>query len=190
MKSANLVTYSLIHEITYQDTHSGFAKSHVCRIDIDDYRGKEPSQILGGWKMQKLDSIFSCTSVIFLVDLFDEPPHSDDTQVSKKVWDTTRVQKHLAGWPPRLVRSVISMARPGNLKYMCLFVNKIDLLRVYPSEKASEIYTSFQPIDEALSSVSAGALYERIIGSAEKDIGVAWVLNRLVEISSPAGPGP
>jgi hypothetical protein len=190
IKSADLLTYSLVHEIVYQEIN--YAKSHVCRIDIDDYRGQEPAQILAGWNVDKLEAppAFSCTSVIFLVDLFEEPAHAGDTQEPQETWNNTRVQKHLTEWPQSLVRSVIYMARQGNLKYICLFVNKVDLLSVYSTAKAPEIFALFGPIDDALASVSAGALYERIVGSAAKDIGVSQVLNRLVEVSSPAGPGP
>lgn len=191
IKSADVLTYSLVHEIVYKDPVSGYGKSHVCRIDIDDYRGQETSQILGSWNPTPPESAsFSCTSIIFMVDLFKEPPYAGEGQRPKVNWEDSRVKQHVKQWPDSLVRSIVAMARGGNLKYICLFVNKIDLLRVFPDDKQREILTQFYEIDEALRSVSAGTLYERKIGSADKHIGVSHILNKLIEVSVPSAPGP
>ena len=190
VSTSDLRTYSLVHEIIYQTNVSSFSTSYVCRIDIDDYRGQSLGQILNDWKNDfRPDGALACCSVIFVVDLFAPLKDSDAVLPQQDRWSAARVRHNLAQSPENLIQAIIDKVDLGNLKYVCLFVNKVDLLNNISSETVSEIKGQYQRLSQYIKRSLSGVDFEVIVGSADKGIGVSQLLNRLIEVSAPPGPG-
>jgi GTPase SAR1 family protein len=188
--TADLFTYSLVHETIYRSDTSDLSVSYVCRMDIDDYRGQYLSQILNEWKDDfRPVGTFACSSVIFIADLFEPLNNPDAVTPHRDKWSAARVRENLAQWSESLVRAIIEKADSGNLKYVCLFVNKMDLLRRFDSEIEKQVEYQYRRMRASILKSLAGVEFDLIVGSAEKGIGVSRLLNRLVEVSAPPGPG-
>jgi GTPase SAR1 family protein len=190
VRTQELFTYSLVHEIIYQDNTSDYAISHVCRIDIDDYQGQSLNQITTSWKNDfRPDGAFLCTSVIFVVDLIEPPERPDAIVNVQDKFSPARVRNNIREWPRGLVQNIIDMTEPGNLKYICLFVNKIDLISDNSRENIVRIKAAYDSLWRLLYQTDTGAEYDLIVGSAATGDGVSQLLSRLIELSAPPGPG-
>jgi hypothetical protein len=191
MKTGELSTYCLVHEIVYQDRDPANSVSHACRIDIDDYSGQDYSQIMNGWKTNPLEDgdVYKCSSVIFMVDLFHPPSSPDALLFPRDRIDQARIKANQTYWPSNNVEQVFSKVEGDNLKYVCLFVNKCDLLNTTSENIITEIKTRYKNLWEAIYTNLVDCECEIVIGSAEKGIGTTRVLNKLIQMSARPIPG-
>jgi hypothetical protein len=124
-----------------------------------------------------------------VVDLFD-PPHKPDQEIARQAKPSERrIKKNVTFWPKNLIQSVIEKVEPGNLKYVCLFINKRDLLESYDSAIEEEIKHQYRDMWKSIFTDISDVECELIIGSADKNIGTANLLSKLIEVSAPPGPG-
>jgi hypothetical protein len=87
------------------------------------------------------------------------------------------------------VQAIFSKVTSHNLKYACLFINKLDLIKNASDETIKSIEALYKKLWTHIYSAAPDCEFDLIVGSADKGIGTTQVLKRLVELSSPPGPG-
>jgi sulfate adenylyltransferase subunit 1 (EFTu-like GTPase family) len=65
------------------------------------------------------------------------------------------------------------------LKYICLFINKIDLLVGYDEAMENEVKKAYLPLLRELKEASDGVRFECMLGSAAGDLKIAELKNAL-----------
>jgi flagellar biosynthesis regulator FlaF len=109
-------------------------------------------------------------SVIFVVDIAQAPGvlQSVDLEEVKRNFNT-RVQQHLTEWSNVALDCIFGLTGGANgLKYVCLFINKIDLLKGSPEEIEKMVNDAYRPLIDRISTISRGIEFKCLIGSIER----------------------
>ncbi len=141
----------------------------LCKIYISDYAGQSYLEglIRGFIEQQKIPyspmRYGYITSLILVVDLF-APPKNPIEEVSKsRDLDDDRINENIRMWNESSISAIFGMLTK-NLKYICLFINKIDLYDAIIDKQ--EIKKVYEPIIDILAKRSLGIKIEVYIGSA------------------------
>lgn len=175
--------YTFLHETIY--ANSDFPQSDfavVTRVDVNDYRGQSLAEALVQFQSVNPQSkAKTWTSLILIIDLFDPPRDNQSLVQPQPNWSEARVRHHVQCWPANQLNAQIDMVRrAGQLRYLCLFVNKLDLLVNANTDHIRAIEEATRPIYDTLLEASSGAICERIIGSTQRGIGVSLLQSRLI----------
>jgi hypothetical protein len=125
----------------------------------------------------------SINSLIFVVDI--SPPDAPTTLMEKYEQinlNEVRSDLHIKEWSNISLDAIFSFVTSDSLRYVCLFINKIDLLIKRDDEL---IMNTFKPLINKLAVRSRGALFRIVMGSAEEGTGVTKVKTHLRERSLP-----
>jgi GTPase SAR1 family protein len=113
----------------------------------------------------------SINSVIIIVDIAEAPGvlQSIDPDEVKRNFNT-RVQQHLTEWSNTALDSIFGLtgSSANGLKYVCLFINKIDLLKGSPEEIEKMVNDAYRPLIDRISTISRGIVFKCLIGSIER----------------------
>ena len=109
-----------------------FLKQQKCNFYISDYAGEKLEDLLHNFIKQQQYSFspmrYSCiTSLILLVDLFEPPALPDQKVVPQDNLAQSRIDENDRYWNEDKLSMVLKLT--NNLKYVCLLINKRDLLR-------------------------------------------------------------
>lgn len=161
-----------------------------------DYKGQNIGTLIKGLiKEQKIPyspmTWGAVNSLIFVVDI--AKPYNKNTQAKdfnlevENVWQE-RVQYNIDQWSATALDTIFGFTtKPSNdpnfnsLKYVCLFVNKIDLL----PNMENEIKIAYQVLSDALLLRCSGLKFELLIGSADKGTAVSALKKSLKDNSWP-----
>ena len=185
VSTQGLRLYTLNHEVTSGDHAS------VCRLEIEDYRGQDITQISHHVSQQSHDpKALPFTSVILMVDLFetDEYRNEEDSELPEPVEDepdTDRVGEHKRVWTNELLKAIISPL-PRKLSSVFLIINKLDLLKDSLSpQKINGVRKRYQPLLDVLVNSIPGVKPEIIFTSAAKGWGMTKLLKQLILKADP-----
>jgi GTPase SAR1 family protein len=113
----------------------------------------------------------SINSVIIVVDIAEAPGvlQSIDPEEVKRNFNT-RVQQHLTEWSNTALDSIFGLtgSSANGLKYVCLFINKIDLLKGSSDEIEKMVNDAYRPLIDRISTISRGIVFKCLIGSIER----------------------
>jgi GTPase SAR1 family protein len=113
----------------------------------------------------------SINSIIIVVDIAEAPGvlQSIDPEEVKHNFNT-RVEQHLTEWSNTALDSIFGLtgSSANGLKYVCLFINKIDLLDGSPEEIDRRVNEAYRPLIDRISTISRGIFFECLIGSIER----------------------
>lgn len=113
----------------------------------------------------------SINSVIIIVDIAEAPGvlQSIDPDEVKRNFNT-RVQQHLTEWSNTALDSIFGLtgSSANGLKYVCLFINKVDLLKGSPEEIEKMVNDAYRPLIDRISTISRGVVFKCLIGSIER----------------------
>jgi len=155
---------------------------------ITDYKGQNIGTLVRGFlelqnKPNSPIKLNHVNSLILMVDIF-RPGSSHDDPDSRKIQDKpdiTRIEEHLQQWSDVALDAVFGFLEKKSLKFVCLFINKQDLLS--PNYKLS-IEKDFEPLINKLREKTRNATEVKIlIGSAEKADRIFELENHLRETS-------
>lgn len=82
--------------------------------------------------------------------------------------DEERIQKHLDMWNDQVIDAVSGLLTTDSLKYVALFINKIDLMTDHRQEARDKWKKSFAPLSTLLKSTFPYAEFRVIFGSSGK----------------------
>lgn len=175
------------------DRKNDFGKSPIM-FYYTDYRGQNFSQLISNFiqeqlRPQTLIRYGDINSLILVVDVFDydEPDNALD---KKKELDLERIESHVTTWNKTALDAVFGLLTRPALKYVCLFINKIDKWENGNGQKSRDlIYNKFSSLIADLRERCAEyATFEVIIGSAlvgTSVIGANSLLTQLAKYSVP-----
>ena len=164
-------------------------KTEQYQIYLSDYAGAELNSLIRGFLEQQFIHYSpmrynSVNSLILVVDLFS-PPSLPDEQVSKSDYiDEKRIQENIDYWDEKALSFVFGMLT-DSLKYICLFINKVDLLDTEEinEDEANEIKKKYDTLFKQLSLRSSGIFLTRILGSAATGKNVEILREHLLQYS-------
>jgi GTPase SAR1 family protein len=110
-------------------------------------------------------------SVIIVVDIAEAPGLAQSIDLSEVERNfNERVQQHLTEWSNTALDSIFGLTASGanGLKYVCLFINKTDLLKQSPEEIDKMVSDVYRPLIDRIGKISRGVYPRVLIGSIEK----------------------
>lgn len=165
-------------------------KKHT--LFVGDYRGQNLGQLVREFVTQQKKpfepmSYGFINSLILVVDLFPPPERIDDPPLEPRDdVDSSRVKLHGNQWNDTALDAVFGLLTSGSLKYVCLFVNKSDLLTESNTTAVQKrVKKRFSDLQSRLEqrAIHAGADFELVLGSAENSTGISRVQEALFERS-------
>ncbi len=171
---------------------------------ISDYRGQDLSNLVRSFIIQQMAPYTPMRfgyidSLIFVVDLFehkdDDKGNTIEIERGQAEFDQKRVEKQLEQWNRTAVDAIFGMHVVESLKYICLFINKVDLLADNAPEMESNIETAYKKLIDDLKRrcfytdeqklQKQYAYFDCIIGSAKKGTGIPILQRNLFTYSKP-----
>lgn len=155
---------------------------------IADYKGQNIGDLIRAFIEQQrnpypLLAYGFIDSLIIMVDLIPPKQERDAPEITPtNGFDKDRVNYHLEQWNDTALNAIFGLLT-SELKYVCLFVNKIDLM-TDRSPAADETYkNAFKSLSERIKKRCGKARFEVILGSALKGTQVNILEQRLMEDS-------
>jgi GTPase SAR1 family protein len=136
---------------------------------ISDYRGQTIGNLVRSFvKQQKM--IYSpmayghVNSLIVLVDIQrpKQAPSAPEPPISESP-NEERMQEHLTQWSATALDAVFGFFTADTLKYVCLFINKADLLT---TRNEQAVRAMFKDLEQLLRDRCGGAKFQVYVGSA------------------------
>jgi 50S ribosome-binding GTPase len=110
-------------------------------------------------------------SVVIVVDIAKAPKLAQSIDLSEveRNFDA-RVQQHLTEWSNTALDSIFGLtgSSANGLKYVCLFINKTDLLKLSSEEIDKKVTDAYRPLIDRISEISRGVCFKFLIGSIEQ----------------------
>ena len=155
---------------------------------ITDYKGQNIGQLVRSFIIQQKKPFSPLayghvTSLILMVDLISpkEEAHHEDIPKQEK-YDQDRVNKHVAEWNDTSLDTIFGLLT-SELRYVCIFINKVDLM-IDRSYGAEDTYTKvFQPMQEKIKKRAGRATVKTYLGSARDGTSLNYLTEDLMEYS-------
>lgn len=141
---------------------------------VGDYRGQNVGQLVGEFVAQQKDSYraLSYGFVNSLVLVIDVLPPTRTTPASRP--NAARLNYHTAQWSETALDAVFGLLTEDTLSYVCLFVNKVDMI---PASQLSVVEDRVAELRSRLERKAKenGAAFQSVMGSALEGRGVIGV---------------
>lgn len=184
--------YGLYRTTTDVEDPDDKRRNEKYTLYVGDYRGQNLGQLVSKFITQQKASFEPMSygyinSLVLIVDLF--PPHEqfDHTMVEPRdCVDSDRVEKHNSQWNDTALDAVFGLLTTGGLRYVCLFINKMDLLKGSNTPAVQrEVRKRFAELEGRLKERARGskATFKLVLGSAEDGGGILRVRKELFETS-------
>ncbi|NEQ81197.1 MAG: hypothetical protein F6K26_13400 [Moorea sp. SIO2I5] len=110
-------------------------------------------------------------SIIVVVDLAQaaQPGRVQNPTDLNKFWKT-RARYHVEQWSETALDAIFGLVTSDSMKYVCLFINKGDLL---PELKQQEIINEYQELIDKIVLRCKGLKFDFLVGSAKKGTAVS-----------------
>ena len=156
---------------------------------IADYKGQNIGQLVRSFIVQQKKPYSPLaygyvTSLILIVDLI--PPkddiHDDDIQRQEK-HDDNRVKEHLSQWNDTALDAIFGLLT-SELRYVNIFINKIDLISDRTFESDEKILKLYKILEQKIKKRAGRATVKIYIGSAQEGTSVNYLVEDLMEYST------
>ena len=160
----------------------------TCSIYISDYMGQDLGSLVRAFVEQQ-GLPFSpmryghINTLILIVDLIPPPATGADDHKMSDQPDLERVQEHLNEWSDQTLDAVFGLLTRRSLTFICLFVNKADLVSNNNAKLRQSCSALFKPLVQRLEARGRGRLVKTIVGSVETGEGLPAVMEHLVRES-------
>jgi hypothetical protein len=181
------------------DEYTIFASSHAVdgqkyNFFVSDYVGQNLGNLVGSFIEQQKISYSEMTygyinSLVLIVDLF--PPKANPTDPEPQTEmepNRDRVDYNLWQWNETAIDGVFGMLTVPELSYICLFINKYDLIREHSAESKRKIEKLYEKLFNYVCTKVAGLGVdcEMMIGSAGSGEQLTRLLSQFIKYSVPA----
>lgn len=158
-----------------------------CKLFISDYIGQNLGSLIRAFiEQQQIEyspmRYGYVNSLILVLDIFPPPQLADTKSTKSTKPDKDRIQNNIDAWNDQVLSAVYGLLTPS-LKYVCIFINKTDLLVNNSDNMIENIRSNYESIRRLISQRSRGARVETIVGSAETGEGVNILKQNLIEVS-------
>lgn len=139
---------------------------------VADYMGQNIGSLIYGMIQEQKKPYSPMTwgainSIIFLVDVAEAPDSlgiQQSNNVSNNFWKE-RTKSHIKEWSPTALDAIFGLVEIKSLQYVCLFVNKFDLLQ---NVSEQQVKLEYKELIDAITARCRGVYFECIVGSIEK----------------------
>jgi GTPase SAR1 family protein len=118
-------------------------------------------------------------SLIMVVDVTESPKYPGEIFPKAQNFSQKRVEDNLKEWNSQSIQAILGLFTRPQLKYICLFINKVDLLVGYDEAMENEIKEAHLPLMRELKEASDGVRFECLLGSAARDLKIGELKNAL-----------
>ena len=185
-------TVTTEHYELYQTTTIIKRRNEQYTLFVGDYRGQNLGQLVSEFVTQQKEpfepmSYGFINSLVLIVDLFPPSERSDHPALEPRSRaDAGRVEMHNSQWNDTALDAVFGLLTAGSLKYVCLFVNKLDLLKgANTTPVQDDVENCFAELRDRLRlrAERAKADFQIVLGSAEESTGISRVREALFDRS-------
>lgn len=155
---------------------------------VADYRGQNIGQLVRSFIVQQKRQFSPLayghiTSLVLVVDLIPPKDDSDSDELSRQVEpDKNRVDTHLNEWNNTALDAVFGLLTE-EIKYVCLYINKIDLISQRSEEDEKNYISMFNPILKKLKDRAKHVNITTYLGSAKEGTCINHLTMDLMEHS-------
>ena len=165
--------YELFSKLTeYPHFNPNGRQISRCKLYLSDYPGQTAlAELISGF-IEQQSIPFSpmrfgyVNSLILIVDLISPPNLPDEVVPQQQEFDEQRIQDNIHKWNEQALSAVFGLL-PSNssLKYICLFINKVDLLSENRPPQ-NEILQKYDILYQRLVKMKPRGVYlRRLVGS-------------------------
>lgn len=155
---------------------------------VADYLGQNLGQLVRSFIVQQKKQYSPLaygyvTSLILVVDLYPSKasPQDPEPEVQPQP-DLNRVRKHNQEWNDTALDAIFGLLT-NEVKYICLFINKADLMSDRSTDSDQRYIEYFDELRKKIQKRCGNAKFEIILGSAKRSTGVAELSFKLMEFS-------
>lgn len=157
---------------------------------ISDYKGQDLGTLVRAFVEQQFTAYSPMayghiTSVVLMLDLFAPPANKGDKVPKQERFNQERIDRHIQEWQAMSFQAVFGLLT-NSLKYVCVFINKIDLLETRSGTAEKDALKKFAEIRERLEFFcheKSGIELEFIVGSVEAGDGLPALDKKLRQYS-------
>jgi len=160
---------------------------------IADYKGQNIGQLVRSFIIQQKKPFSPLayghiTSLILMVDLVTpkEEAHYEDIPKQEK-YNQERVNKHVTEWNDTALDAIFGLLT-SELRYVCIFINKVDLMNDRSYEAEERYIKIFQPLQEKIKKRVGRATVKTYLGSARDGTSLNYLTEDLMEYSEHNKP--
>jgi len=114
-----------------------------------------------------------------VVDVTNSPKYPGEIFPKAQNFSQKRVEDNLKECNSLSIQAILWLFTRPKLKYICLFINKVDLLVGYDEAMENEIKEAYLPLLRELKEASDGVRFECMLGSAARDLKIGELKNAL-----------
>jgi len=162
--------------------------STSCSLFVGDYKGQDLGTLIRTFVMQQKEPYHPMaygfiTSLILVVDLFPPPSKvGEEVPGDQTDFNNKRLRENLREWNDNVVDAIFGLLTE-KLKYVCLYINKFDLLASNTNETVDLAIKAYDKVSKRLQDKSSGAEFEVIVGSAQNGMGIVQLRQKLLQHS-------
>ena len=155
---------------------------------VADYLGQNIGQLVRSFVVQQKKQYSPLaygyvTSLVLIVDLFpDKNSPQDPDPEPQPLPDENRINKHNNEWNDTSLDAIFGLLT-NELKYVCLFINKVDLMSDRQTGSDQRYISYFKDLARRIQKRCGDAKFEIILGSAKRGTGIAELSFKLMEFS-------
>ena len=167
----------------------------IHRVFVLDYEGQDLGLLTSALNKMYADENClpqhgSIDSMILVVDLFEDVLGGREVKTYKDI-NEDRVKEHIVEWSKNTINGMSGFIDDVNLKYVCLFINKLDLWELRGQINSIELLREkFHPIINTFEKrlVDQRVVFNVIAGSAhtgENILSSDGILQKMLQFSQP-----
>jgi len=139
--------------------------SRDCHLVVDDYKGQNAGTLTEALTKAAAngEGAPDYSAIVLVVDLFPAESMNDTPRQAGTHWDATRVKFNLDQWEDVAYDLVRGFA--PNANYICLFINKVDLIEPRSHAVESSIKAAYSELIERMEVRARGAEFNVLVGS-------------------------
>jgi len=152
---------------------------------ISDYKGQNVGQLVRSFILQQKEPYSPMaygfiTSLILIVDLWPPKKHENDPDpIPQKTFKQERVNRNIEQWNQTALDAIFGLIT-DQLKYVCLFVNKVDLMLDVSPEAMQNYISIYKDLANRIKERSGSAEFEVLLGSAQKGASLNILTSKLL----------
>jgi GTPase SAR1 family protein len=172
------------HYELYHGTSAAKGDKYTYRFFISDYKGQDIATLISSFIVQQLQlyspmSYGHIQSIILMVDLVPPKKQKDDPDpVPIQTPNKKRIQTHLDQWSDLALDAIKGLVTDESLRYVCLFINKIDLIHERTPEADRSNVELYAELRQRLVD-RFGQRVHVVLGSTRKGDGLVELENKL-----------
>lgn len=155
---------------------------------ISDYHGQHVGQLVSAFLLQQRKSFSPMAygyvnALVLIVDIWAESTVDEPDPKNLARPDSARIQEQLNQWSKTALKAIFGMLTEDSLNYVCLFINKADLLA--NQNDFELIKEEFSSLKDHLKSLAPDLTVNVIVGSAKDGTGIPELRDGLIRSSVP-----